>query len=91
MSDYQPVIPVKVRMARKTHTCDDCGKPIEPGSRYEHHVTPPNRDEYMNVARWLTWRTHYPRNGGTRQHLIGCEEAAAYREKEAREQVNGMG
>ena len=80
------VLPVKVRTARVQHTCDDCEKPIEPGDRYELSVYPPHRVEYMDVPRWLMWRTHYPRHDGVR-FLPGCDLAAAYREKAVREQL----
>jgi hypothetical protein len=80
------ILPVKIRTARTQHTCDDCGKPIEPGDRYELSTNPPHRVEYMDVPRWLTWRTHFPRHDGHR-FLPGCDEAAAYREKASREQL----
>lgn len=85
MTDYQPPVPVKIRTARKQHACDDCDEPIEPGDVYELSVIPPHREEAWDVDHWLTWRSHYPRNGGTRSHLLGCDVAAAYRENAARE------
>ena len=91
MTDYRPPVPVKVRTARKTYDCDDCLLPIEPGDKYQLWVSPPNRDEYGPRDRWLTWRSHYPRSGGTRAHLLGCDMAAAYRENAAREESHGMG
>jgi hypothetical protein len=78
------VLPVKVRIARRQHVCNDCPVPIEPGDRYELSVTPPHRLDVYDVAAWLTWRTHYPRHDGSR-FLPGCAEAAAYREQAARE------
>ena len=78
------VLPVKVRTARVQHTCSDCGRPIEPGDQYELAMTPPHRMAEYDVPRWLAWRTHYPRHDGHR-FLIGCDLAAAYREKAERE------
>ena len=78
------ILPVEIRTARKRHTCDDCGEPIEPGDRYELSVSPPHRVQEYNVGRWLTWRTHYPRHDRG-EFLPGCAEAAAYRENAARE------
>jgi hypothetical protein len=83
MSD---IIPVKVRTARKQHTCDDCREPIEPRERYELRVTPPHRLDVYDVPHWLTWRTHYPRHDG-RTFLLGCDLSAAYREQAVREQL----
>jgi hypothetical protein len=82
------ILPVKVLTARKRHACDDCQEWIEPGGRYELSVTPPHRLDVMDVDCWLTWRTHYPRQDGGR-FLPGCHEAAAYREKAVREQLEG--
>jgi hypothetical protein len=84
------VLRVEVRTARKTHVCNDCEKPIEPGDKYEHSATPPHRIQEYDVGRWLTWRCHYPRHdvGGSPPHarfLMGCDVAAAYREKTERE------
>jgi len=70
------VLPVKIRTARKTHTCDDCGQPIEPGQRYELDTVPPHRLNEYDVGCWLTWRTHFPRHDGGR-FLPGCDLAAA--------------
>lgn len=77
-------IPVRVRTARKTHTCNDCEEPIEPGEKYELAVYPPHSIDVYDVDRWLTWRTHYPRHDG-RNFLTGCAISAAYREHAARE------
>lgn len=82
------VVPVKVRTARKLHTCDDCQGPIEPGDRYELSVTPPHRLDVYDVDHWLTWRTHYPRHDGHR-FLPGCDEAAAYREHRTSGELTG--
>jgi hypothetical protein len=84
------VLPVKVRTARTPHRCDDCGQPIEPGERYELSVTPPHRISEYDVPSWLTWRSHYPRHDGKR-FLVGCDLAAAYREKAVREQLEEAG
>lgn len=78
------VLPVQVRTARTQHTCDDCDQPIEPGDRYELSISPPHRIQEYDVACWLTWRSHYPRQDH-RRFLPGCDEAAAYREKAERE------
>lgn len=85
VSTYAPPVPVRVRTARKQHQCDDCCEPIEPGDKYELCVTPPHREECMDSAHWLTWRSHYPRTGPAGEHLLGCDLAAAYREKAERE------
>jgi len=85
---YAPPVPVKIRTARKRHACDDCGQPVEPGDRYELAVTPPNRDENAPRDRWLAWRSHWPRGGRKRTHLLGCDEAAAYRERAEREEAD---
>jgi hypothetical protein len=82
VSEYP--IPVKIRTARTTHTCNDCPAPIEPGEKYELVVAPPHRIPEYDVPRWVTWRTHYPRHDGT-NFLIGCAVSAAYRENAARE------
>jgi hypothetical protein len=78
------VLPVQIRAARKRYACDDCYQPIEPGDRYELSVSPPHRIQEYDVDYWLTWRTHYPRHDGL-EFLPGCHEAAAYREKAARD------
>ena len=81
-------MPVKVRIARTRHACDDCSVPIEPGDKYELQVSPPHRVQEYDVDCWLTWRTHYPREAGCHasySFLPGCAEAAAYREKAERE------
>jgi hypothetical protein len=75
-------MPIHVRTARKTHICDDCNKPIEPGDKYEHSVTPPHRIQEYDVDRWLTWRCHYPRHDG-HEYLPGCVAAATRREQAA--------
>lgn len=80
------VLPVRLRTARAQHVCDDCGDPIEPGDRYELSVAPPHRIAEMDVDCWLTWRSHYPRHDGSR-FLVGCDLAAAHREKAEREQM----
>jgi hypothetical protein len=82
------VLPVEIRTARKRRTCNDCLLPIEPGDRYELSVTPPHRLDVYDVDRWLTWRCHYPRHDGDR-FQAGCAEAAAYRERAARENGHG--
>lgn len=78
------VLPVKVRIARTGHACNDCPEPIEPGDLYELAVYPPHSIQEWDSDRWLTWRNHYPRHDG-HNFLIGCAMAAAYREKVARE------
>jgi hypothetical protein len=83
MSDYQPVIPVRVRTARKPHRCDGflCTTPILPGDRYEDHRLPPGGE--MGYRHWVRHKVHLGGSGsGT-----GCDEAAAYAEKAAREQA----
>jgi hypothetical protein len=80
------VLPVKVLTARTQHACNDCPSPIEPGQKYELAVYPPHRIDVYDVDRWVTWRTHYPRHDGDR-FLFGCDLAAAYREKAARERA----
>lgn len=82
------VLPVQIRTARIAHVCNDCHGLIEPGDRYELSVSPPRRIPEYDVAAWLSWRTHYPREAGAHasyRFLPGCDEAAAYREKELRE------
>ena len=83
MADSE-VIPAKVRTARKQHACDDCPEPIMPGDKYELHVTPPHRLDFWDSDHWLTYRTHWPRNGDSGWFLFGCIEAAAYRENQRR-------
>lgn len=77
-------IPVQVRTARKTHPCNDCPEPIEPGEKYEIAVYPPHSVQEYDVDRWLVWRSHYPRHDG-QWFLIGCAMSAAYREQARRE------
>lgn len=83
----EPVIPVRVRTARKQHRCDEylCRVPILPGEKYELHIVPPHRLDVMDVDHWLVHKAHWPRNGGSGQFLLGCTLAAAYQEKAARE------
>jgi hypothetical protein len=75
----------EVRTARTRHTCDDCGHPIEPGDQYELSVSPPHSVSEYDVDHWLTWRSHYPREGLV--FLFGCVLTMAYREKLIREQL----
>jgi hypothetical protein len=77
------ILPVEVRMARKPHDCNDCGGPIQPGDKYELSASPPHRIEEYDLDHWLIWRTHYPRFDD-RRFLPGCDEAAAYRERDER-------
>ena len=78
------VLPVKVLTARKRHRCDDCKQPIEAGDRYELSVSPPHRIQEYDVGCWLTYRTHHPRHDQA-VFLLGCDLAAACREKAERE------
>ena len=78
------VLPVKLRIARTRHVCNDCPEPIEPGDQYEVAVYPPHSVQEYDVDRWVTWRNHYPRHDGHR-FLLGCDLAAAYHEKARRE------
>lgn len=87
-AEYRPPVPVKVRTARKQHPCNDCPDPIEPGDRYELSVVPPHRIQEYDVDRWLTWRSHHPRAGPNGEYLLGCDLAAAYHEKSARESAS---
>lgn len=80
----ETVIPVKLRTARVRHDCGQCGRVIEPGELYEVHALPPYRDPNFGAG-WWVMATHvaaYPIRRG-------CDEAAAYRERAEREQVNG--
>ena len=81
MSGCQPVIPVKVRTARIQHRCDgwQCATPIYPGDKYEDHRLPPGGE--MGYRKWLRHKVHLGGSGSGH----GCDEAAAYAEKRARE------
>ena len=85
MSDYKPVIPVKVRTARKQHDCRACLKPIRPGEQYQIWSAPPWRDDNES-PRWAVVKSHL---GAFSDGGHGCDESAAYAEKQRREQVNG--
>jgi hypothetical protein len=76
---YQPIIPVKVRTARKRLRCDGhlCHAWIEPGDQYEDHRLPPGQVEVGNT-RWLKHRVHVPRHPDSGPD--GCILAAAYQE-----------
>ena len=80
----ETIVPVKIRTARKQHACDDCPEPIMPGDKYELHVTPPHRLDVWDSDHWLTYRTHWPRRPDPQRFLLGCAEAAAYREQAER-------
>ena len=84
MADTETIVPVKIRTARKQHSCDDCPEPIMPGDKYELHVTPPHRLDVWDSDHWLTYRTHWPRRPDPQRFLLGCAEAAAYREQAER-------
>jgi hypothetical protein len=80
---YQPIIPVKVRTARKRLRCDHylCGGWIEPGEQYEDHRLPPGRGD-VGSTHWIKHRVHAPQH--PESGYDGCVLASAYQEHAAR-------
>src|SRR5215813_684942 len=84
MADDGFVIPAQIRRARRQHICDQCSRPIEPGTLYEEHALPPYR-EPNGGPNWWKAKLH---RGSPDNYRLGCDEAAAYSEKAAREAVH---